>query len=164
MPSLIYQVNESTITFRASGGSAVFTPTSLAAGAGRQGALHDLGSADRARWFHWRAFTKFITTPVVGEIIRLYLKTSDGTNPDNDDGTGDAAVSAEDKLRNLHYIGRIVVDEASTTPTFVASSLIPIAISAQHVAPVWWNETADALSSTAADHGFDLLPVPDEIQ
>lgn len=164
MPNKIYQATESTITFRDSAGSAVFTCTSLASGAGRQSALYDLTTNDRSTKYAWRAFMKFATTPVVGEIIRIYLKTSDGTNPDNDDGTGDAAVSAEDKLRNLKFIGNIIVDEASTTPTFVASSDEPIQLPHKEVAVVFWNATADAFSSTAADHGFDLIPVPDEIQ
>jgi len=164
MPNLVYQVTETTITFRDTGGSATFTCTSVAAGAGRQSARYDLGTADRARRYAWRAFVKFATTPVVGEVVRVYLKTSDGTNPDNDDGTTDAAVSAEDKLRNLELIGNIVVDEASTTPTFVASSNEALELNHRYVSVVFWNDTADALSGTAADHGFDLIPVPDEIQ
>lgn len=162
MVTKVYVHEESAITWRNSGGTAVLTLTSVASGAGRQGALRDLGTAARARVYEWRAFVKFATTPVVGEVVKIYLKTSDGTNPDNDDGDTDAAVSAEDKLRNLHYIGSIVVDEASATPTFVGSKTVEI--NARYVAPVFWNATADALSATAADHGFNLKPVPDEIQ
>jgi len=84
------------------------------------------------------------------------LKTSDGSHIDNDDGTSDAAVSAEDKLKNLTYIGSITVDEASTTPEFVMSTRV--AIVARYVHVVFWNATADALSSTAADCGFVLNP------
>lgn len=162
MPNLIYVNEETPITWLASGGTALFTPTSLASGAGRQGALHDLGVAARAREYAWRAWVKFVTTPVVGEVIDIYIKTSDGTNPDNDDGTGDAAVSAEDKLKNLKWIGQIVVDEASTTPTFRASGTVYV--DHRYVAPVFWNATADALSATAADHGFQLTPIPMEVQ
>lgn len=162
MANLIYVNEETAITWRNSGGSNVLTLTSIAAGAGRQGALDDLGVAARSRRYAWRAYVKFATTPVVDEYVGIFLKTSDGTNPDNDDGTGDAAVSAEDKLKNLQFIGSILVDEASTTPTFVASGAVDI--EHRHVAPVFWNYTADALSSTAADHGFDLTPVPSEVQ
>ena len=163
MPNLVYNQPETTLTWRASGGTNVLTLTSLASGAGRQGALDDFGATTaRSRLYEWRFFCKFATTPVVGEVIRIYLKTGDGTHRDNDDGTGDAAVSAEDKLKNLALIGVLVVDEASTTPEFSASGVVEV--SAREVAPVIWNATADALSSTAGDHGFDLLPVPDEIQ
>ena len=40
----------------------------------------------------------------------MYLKTSDGSHPDNDDGTGDIALSAADKLRNIRQLGAIVID------------------------------------------------------
>jgi hypothetical protein len=100
-------------------------------------------------------------TRVVGEAVRVYLKTSDGTSPDNDDGTGDIAVSAADKLRNLRQIGAIVIDENAAVP-MVASGFIEVA--ARYVAPLFWNGTANSLSATAADFGFSLTPVPDEAQ
>jgi len=165
MANKVYQHDETAITWLASGGTNVLTLTSLTAGAGRQGALHDFGTAARAADYTWRLWCKFATTPVVQETIRVYWKTSDGTNPDNDDGTGDAAVSAEDKLLNLRYLGALTVDEASTTPTFVASGFLPRQWCApRHGAPVVFNKTADDLSSTAGDHGFHIVAVPPEIQ
>lgn len=162
MANLVYMNEESAITWEASGGTEPFTLTSLAADAGRQGDLYDFGVAARSRKFVWRARVQFATAPVVGETVRIYIKTSDGTYPDNDDGVSDAAVSAEDKLNNLYHIGNIVVDEAATGVTMVASG--EVELSARYVAPVFWNGTADALSSTASHHGFSLTPVPDEIQ
>ena len=164
MPSKLYVAPETAITWRASAGSAVLTLTSLAAGNGRQGAFHGLDvAASRSGWYSWRFFCVFATAPVVAELIKIYLKTSDGTNPDNDDGVSDAAVSAEDKLRNLDLIGIMEVDEASATPTFVASGS-GLWIPQADVAPVIWNGTADDLSSTASEHGFDLVPDPPENQ
>lgn len=157
MTSKAYALQESAITWLASGGSAVLTLTSLGAGAGRQGALYNFGASAQARLFEWRAWVKMATTPVVGETIDIYIKTSDGSHPDNDDGTGDAAVSAQDKLKNLKSIGSITIDEAATAPEFAASGYI--AIYSAYAAPVYWNATADALSSTAGDHGFSLTPV-----
>lgn len=162
MVSKVYQHDETAITWLASGGSKALTLTSLGAGAGRNGALNDFGTTARAREYAWRAFVQFATTPVIGERIDIYWKTSDGTHPDNDDGTGDVALSAEDKLRNLILLGSIIVDEASTTPEFVASGFMEVP--QRHGAPVFWNATADALSSTAADHGFTLTPIPLESQ
>lgn len=162
MANLIY-VNEATaITWLDTGGTAVLTLTSVAAGAGRQGALHDLGVAARSREYAWRAYLQMATTPVVGEIIDIYLKFSDGTHPDNDDGTGDLDVSAEDKLRNLHWIGKIVIDEAVANLEFTGSGVIEV--DHRYVAPVFFNRTADALTSTAAEHGFIMTPVPSEVQ
>lgn len=161
MANLIY-MNEETALEWSSTATNTLTLTSLATDAGRQGQLHDFGVAARSRLFAYRAWVKFNTAPVVGDRVDLYIKTSDGTHPDNDDGTGDAAVSAEDKLRNLHPIGSIIVDEASITPEMVRSGTIEI--SARHAAPVFFNKAADILGATATEHGFTLTPVPDEIQ
>ena len=60
----------------------------------------------------------------------IYLKTApDGANYDNDDGDGsDIAVSAEDKLKNLLYLGSIIVDQAAADVKMQASGLIEIAV------------------------------------
>jgi hypothetical protein len=160
--SKAYQKGEAPIVWDSVATDESLTLTSVAAGAGRQGALHDFGAMTtaRPREYNWRAWVKFATTPVVGEVIYIYWKSSDGTNPDNDDGTGDIAVSAEDKLKGLRILGMIIVDEASATPVFVANSPLPIELTHRHGGPVFWNATADNLSATATDHEFVLTPVP----
>ena len=140
-----------------------FDVDDIASGAGQQSAQHDFGVDPRARRFTWRAFVQFATAPVVGELVRIYLKTQDTVgHPDNDDGTGDAAVSAEDKLRNLRYIGSIVVDQAAINIEMVASG--DVEISQRYVQVVFWNATADAFTADNNENGFSLTPVPDEIQ
>lgn len=161
MANLIYQNEETAITWLSSGGTNLFTPTSLASSAGRQGAHYDFGVAARARRFVWRGWIKPGGTRVVGEIVEWYIKTSDGTHHDNDDGTGDIALSAADKLRNLKLIGICQIDENAAVE-MVASG--EIEISSRYVAPVIYNRTANSLSTTAADFGFSLTPVPDEVQ
>ena len=166
MPNLVYVNEEAAITWRDSGGTHVLTFKGLATVSGRQGATHDFGVAARARLFRWTFFCQFdtATAPIVGEVIRIYLKTGDGTNFDNDDGEGDLAVSNIDKLNNLHFIGALVVDEAVVDVHMQVSGLVEI--SSKEVIPVIWNATADTLDDDAAptNSGFDLVPVPDEIQ
>jgi len=159
--SLVYQDEEAAVTWLSTGGTEAFTPTSLGAAAGRQGAHHDFGAGARARRFAWRAWIKPGATRVVGEIIRIYLKTSDGTRHDNDDGTGDIAVSSVDKLRNLLQIGAIVIDENAAVEMVGSGE---VEISARYAAPIFWNATANSLSATAGDFGFSLTPVPDAVQ
>jgi hypothetical protein len=160
--SKVYMTPEAAVTWRNSGGTELFTCTSLGASAGRQGALHDFGTSARARRFTWRAWLKPGATRVVDEPIFLYLKTSDGSHPDNDDGTGDIAVSAENKLKNLGPpIGVIRIDEDAAVEMAASGE---IEMSHRYACPVMWNDSANALSSTAADFGFDMTPVPDEIQ
>lgn len=161
MANKVYQALETVITWLASGGTATFTPTSLAGTSGRQGAHHDLGTASAARRFGWRAWIKPGATRTVGDRIEVYLKTSDGTRHDNDDGTGDIAVSSVDKLNNLLWLGTILIDENAAVEMVKSGEVF---IPHRYCAPVFWNTSANALSSTAADFGFSLTPVPDEVQ
>ena len=149
---------ETAVTFRSSTGTVVHTLTSLGTGTGRQSAQHDFTDSARPFMYRWRAWAQLTGTPVVGETIDYYYKSglTASTILDNDDGTGDIAVSAENKLKNLHYIGSIVVDEAVDVE-FVASGTI--AIYERFVNIVAWNATANALSATALDMGFSLTPI-----
>ncbi|KKN04067.1 hypothetical protein LCGC14_1101340 [marine sediment metagenome] len=169
MTAKAYQIGESDITWLDTGGSAVLTLTSLAAGAGRQGARYDLGAITtaRAHLFDWWFFMQFATAPVVGETIDIYWKGyhQSGSHAMNDDGNSDAAVSAEDKLKNLWYLDSLVVDEANVTPEFAtAQQGDPIWIPHRYGMPVIWNRTANAFSATAAEHGFILTPVIPQAQ
>ena len=161
MPTKVYQHDESAITWQSASGTELLTPTSLASGAGRQGAYHDFGTSARARRFNARARIVPGGTRVVGEVIDIYFITSDGNHPDNDDGTGDIAVSSIDKLRNLTPIGQIQIDENAAVKMVWSGD---VEISARYGAPLFWNRTANTLSATATDYGFQLTPVPDEIQ
>ncbi len=169
MTAKAFQIGLSDITWLDSGGSAVMTLTSLGAGAGRQGARHDFGviTDARAHLFDWVFFMQFATAPVVDEVIDVYWKGyhQAGSHAMNDDGDGDAALSAEDKLKGLKYLGSLIVDEASLTPEFTAfSDGDPLWIPHRYGMPVIWNASADAFSSTAAEHGFILTPVVPQAQ
>jgi len=166
MTAKAYQIGEADVTWLDTGGSELLTLTSLGAGAGRQGALHDFGvmTTARSQDFIWRFFMQFATIPVVDEIIEIYWKSSDGTHPDNDDGTGDIPLSNIDKLKNLLYLGSLTVDEASLTPEFAIGSGTVVQLPHRFGAPVIFNATQDAFSSTASEHGFLLTPVPLQAQ
>lgn len=163
MTSRTFQIGASDITWLASGGTNLLTLTNLGADAGRQGARHDFGAIGTARehLFSWWFFMQFATNPVVDETVDIYWKaySQDGLHALNDDGDTDAAVSAEDKLKNLIYLGSLVVDEASSTPEFATGNHgDPIWLPHRYGMPVIWNATADAFSATAAEHGFILTP------
>jgi len=171
MANLIYRNRETTLWFVPAGATqaedAVFEVDSLGTLAGRQSAQLDLGEGAVSAMYEWRAFVQFATAPVIDETVDIYIKTAGDdsaatTHPDNDDGVGDAAVSAEDKLKNLHYIGSIVVDEAVADVEMVASGTVYI--TARAIQVVFWNATADALTADENENGFMLSPVPDEIQ
>jgi hypothetical protein len=153
---------ETPITFKESGGTVTFTPKNTATAAGRISARHDLGAAARASLYEWRARTKVQAAPTVGNVLEIYLATSDGTVADGNQGTSDAAFSAADKRRNLHYVGQVVMDKNDATEVFQASGFLTIV--ARYVSVVWWNGTGQSLTNVAGDHEFILTPVPDEVQ
>ena len=139
----------------------------LASAAGRQSAQCDLGEGAVSALYEWRAFVQFATTPVLNERVDFYLKTAGSSasataHPDNDDGMGEGAVSSINKLKNLHYLGSIVVDEAVADIEMVASGEVVILARAFNV--VVWNASADGLTNDVDENGFMLSPVPMEIQ
>jgi hypothetical protein len=166
MANKIYQIPETTLWFvpatATQAEDAAFEVHNLASGAGRQSAQHDLGASARADRYAWRAFVQFATAPVVGEVVRIYIKRSDGTHPDNDDGTSEGAVSAEDKLKNCQHIGSIIVDEAVADVEMVASG--EISLPHRYFQVIVWNGTADALTNDVDENGFNLTPIPMEAQ
>lgn len=171
MPNLIYRNREATKWFVPAAATqaedAAFEVAALANNAGRQSAPIDLGEGAVARLYEWRGFVQCQATPAVGSVIRIYLKTEGSSasatvHPDNDDGVTEGAVSAENKLRNLHLIGSIVVDEAAADTEFVASGLVEIVGRAVQV--VFWNASGAVLTTDVNESGFMLSPVPDEIQ
>ena len=166
MANAIKQNAGTVTTWKDSGGTLVLTFKGLATGVGRQGATKDFGVAAVTTRFNWRCMVHFdtATTPVVGETVDIYLKTGDGTNWDNDDGEGDIALSNTDKLKNLHFLGSIVVDEAAVDVPMSASGTIEI--TAREIAPVIVNSTADTLDDDASptDSLFEITEMDLEIQ
>jgi hypothetical protein len=175
MANLIYRNRETTKWFVPASASqaedAAFEVHNLAAGAGRQSAQIDLGESAVSRLYEWRAFVQFADTPVLGEVVGIYLKTAGSgssatAHPDNDDGTTEGAMTAVsgtvDKRLNLHLLGTIVVDEQVANTEMVASGIVEIGARAIQV--VFHNATADALTNDVDENGFMLSPVPDEVQ
>lgn len=168
MPSLVYRLQETAQLWKASPSAPDLglTLTSLANQTLRQGARWDrwagAGSAVALpELYSWRAWIKVATTPTIGQLVTLYLATSDGTHTDGDLGTADATINIE-RRRNATPIGAIEIDEASTTREFSNSGLI--LIEPRYVIPLVLNESGVALSSTATDHGFVLRPFSLQIQ
>ena len=139
----------------------------LAAAAGRQSAHWDRGHAARPWAYEWRGFLQFADVPVLTETVDFYLKWS-GTSasatahPDNDDGTGESAVSALAKVSNLKYLGSVVVDEAAANVEMSASGIV--VVGSRGVNVVVWNASADALANDVDECGFYMTPLPDQIQ
>lgn len=162
MANKIYIDPEAAITFKASGGTVLFTPTSVANNAGRISTQWDRGAGAVPSRYIWRAHTKFAAALAVPASLEIYFATSDGTDVDGNQGTTDAAFSAADKRRNLQFVGTINADSTSNGEVQIASGVVEIF--ARYVSVVWWNAMGQALTGTAGDHTFSLTAVPDEVQ
>ncbi len=164
MSNYIKLHSETPITFKSSGGTAVFSPASVANAAGRISDQADLGSGARSRLYRWSAKTKCQATPTLNALIRVYLVCADDTTDlDGGAGTTDAAFATEALLKNLQYIGNIIIDAAGTG-AMKASSMNAIEITSRYVSVVWWNASGATLDATGSNHQFTLTPVADEIQ
>lgn len=163
---LIHSLEGTHVKWADSGADLVLTFKGLATTAGRQGAVKNFGTTARPIKHRWVCSVHFdtATAPVVGETVDIYWKSGDGTDFDNDDGTGDAALSSTDKLKNLLFLGSIVVDEAAADVPMQASGIIWI-MGSQGM-PVIHNNTADTLDDDTAptDSFFELIPLPSQAQ
>jgi hypothetical protein len=169
MANKVYINPETLLSFGSEGtDDADWSTESITNNAGRQSAMYDLGVGPRALRYAFRFYTQFQATPTLGAALRVYMKTAGPedsatpAHPDNDDGTGDAAVSAIDKLNNLHHIGSVIVDEAAANVEMVVSGIIEIPN--RHVGFVFWNASGATVTTDVAETKLELVPLPDEIQ
>lgn len=163
MANKVYQNDETTISFGDEvGDDVVWTNASMATGSQDQSAQADLGAAPRATRYRWRFYCQCVATPTVGNVLTLYLKTSDGTHADNDDGTSDGAVSSSDKLRNLKPLGYVECDEAAANVEFGASGVVEIYD--RYVQVVADQQLGANLTSDDTECKFLLTPIPPEVQ
>jgi len=162
MATKVYIAREAPVVWSDSAGDLVLTLNALGVGAGRIGARKDLGAASTSYQYSWRFTCQFDDEPVVGETINLYLCTSDGTRPDGELGVADAALAAEDKMKNLYHIGNLIVDVATKEIDFTSSGVCTIPT--RYVSPVVWNNTVDVLENVNDVSEFTLTPIPFESQ
>jgi hypothetical protein len=161
MVSKAYVARETPVVWSDTGTPAM-TLNELTAGAGQVGAQKDFGAGSTAQEYSWRLTVQFDTEPIVGETVDVYLSTSDGAEEDGQVGVINAALSAEDKLSNLMFLGSLVVDVATIDIDFTASGVC--SISTRYVCPVIFNNTQESLQATNDTGEFTLTPIPMEAQ
>lgn len=159
----IYSTSETAITFgdSAQTPSATITLSALASGAGRISARYDRGAGAHAAIYKWRCSFQWTGTNVVGEGAEVYISTSDGTNPDSELGTADAALVTA-KRNNLLYIGSVVADQTTTATTTTGSGLVYVPD--RYFATAVWNAASIAFVTSTSVHHCSFIPWPQEIQ
>lgn len=160
MANEILVKNGTSKTFKASGGDATFTPTSLANGAGRISAVLDL-STPRAGRYRLMVQTDFGTAPTAGAVMEVYIvRSDDNTTRDGAFGSSDAAVSDGDFRAQCLFVGNFIADNS----TVGQAQSFEFETGARYISLLWWNAAGQALSSTAGDHIGTLTPIITEIQ
>ena len=108
-------------------------------------------------------YSQFQATPTLKLALDVHSRTSDGTSPDNDDGTGDVALSSSDKLNNLDFVRSMLVDEAAANIVTVISGTIRD-LNERHVGFTGENNSGATINATDSNTQLSLSPMPDQIQ
>ena len=158
----IYETPGTVVSFKETAGNVTITPKNEGAGKGRISNQWDRTSGSQPARYKWRMRTRWAATAASGDALRIYLVTSDGTNPDATLSASDAELTSETPLvYNAQFIGTVLsvaVDqvEVSSGVCLIHDRYVQLAV---------WNASATkALTNTAADHIFTLTPIPDDIQ
>lgn len=158
-----YVARETSIQFTDSSGDIALTLNNLAAGAARISTQKDLGAGSTPGLFTVRGVMEFDSAPAQGEVVDIYISTSDGTDPDGQEGVTDAAVGDVGSLDNMMFVGSVVCTTATVDHQFTASFTVPI--STRYYSIVVYNRSAaDNLQATANTSWVIVTPVPPEIQ
>ncbi len=166
MPNLVYVARETAkaVVWQDTAGDLAMTLNNLSGGGGaaRIGAQKDWGAGSTSEWYNWRLTLQFETPPVIGETVEIYLSTSDGTDPDGQEGVINAPIGNINSLKNMQHIGGLVVTSTDAAHPMTKSGVCRI--TTRYVSPVIHNNTADNLQATNDTGEFTLTPIPMEGQ
>ena len=112
-----YADTANAITFKDSGGSAVFTLQNLAYGSGRVSAQYDRGTGAKPCLYEVLAVMQWEDNPAAADAARVSVVDHDGTLIPGTLGTADAAVTIEAKLTQGNNYQTAVSAEAATGST-----------------------------------------------
>ena len=148
--------------WKSSGGDETITLTSLGSGAGRVGDQWDFGTTPKLYRVSLRVELG-ASTSLKGEGVQLYLARAPNgfsTQTEGEVGASDAALSDEDNLQNMLFIGAARVDDEADATAQLNASFI-FALAERYGSPVVWNATSDALSATAGNHEIRIEDIRD---
>lgn len=160
MANKIYTAAESAITFGDSSQTVVLAMQNLAANTGVIGAELDRGAGSLASRFRLRGSFQKGVAGVVGQVIRIFIFTSDGTNRDGLVGTSGALT--ENQALNAFLTLPVIVNTTSTSVRINQSFVVEIPFRYISVGVI--NSTTGLLLNSANACVISLTPIPDEIQ
>jgi hypothetical protein len=163
MATKIYYNPESAITFKSSGGSALFTIKALGSGAGRQATIYDRGAGAKPALAKVEVMMKYSTSPALSAVTRVYLYAAENAPTHIDNGSVDTAIATETLISSNfgNPIGQNVANAALIGP-FYSSHIV--AILGRYVAVALWNATAVIVDGTDNTSDVIVTFMPDESQ
>ena len=138
-----------------------WTLSALASGAGRISARFDKGSGAQPALWELKCRLQLTGTNVVGASVEFYISPSDGTNPDGEIGTADAALTT-DKRRDLTLAGVLVVDQTTTNTTMTRS--FQVYVPNRYFSLGVWNATTLPFKTDTAVHRCTATPMVPQMQ
>lgn len=162
--NLVYVEREAAIAFQDTAGDITLTLNALGDNEARISAQKDLGGTTNAEYYEVRAVIEWDAAPIAGETCDIYIVTSNGTDPDGQGGTSDAAFPLVN-LVNANYVGSVVAHTAAADTQFTASFITRI--TTRYFSVVVHNNAqtaADNLQATNDTSWVIVTPIPPELQ
>lgn len=160
--NLIKYSPQTATLFTASGGDITFTlGDAVDFGNGQVSNQLDRGTGDLPSRYKWEATIKWVATPALGDICRIYLYAAQKSSSAVD-LTGDGDVTPETKFGNFALIGQVICTVAADQ-AFYGSGIVEIY--GRYVNLGVWNASGTVdLNATANACGITLTPIPDAVQ
>jgi len=158
----IYVTPGTATTFKDANGDVVFTlKDAVDLGNGQVSNQWDRGAGSLPARYKWEATIKWVATPALGDVVRLYLYAAQKANTAVD-LTGDGDVTPETKFGNFALIGQVICTVAADQ-AFYASGIIEIY--GRYVNLGVWNASATKdLNATSEACAITFTAMPDDIQ
>ena len=152
------------ITFQDSGGSVTWTTNGIATTAGRISARADLTNP-HSPWYTLTCTFRMNVAGTVGQRVEYYLAWSNGTHPDAELGTADAAITntnAPNNILNMKPALTVIVDKTTANTDITGSALVNIPT--QYVQVVLINQMTIQMQVSPNVNICSLTPAPLEQQ
>jgi len=163
MANKVYHAPETAIKFSDTNGDIVLTLNDLAhTTGGRISARKDRGAGSQPALYKWRAVMQWEDDPAATDYAEIYISESDGTIPDGNVGTADAALTAA-QASNCDPIGQVKAEAATGSTNRIASGLVEIYDRYFSIGVLNKSTTKNLKNSDDVSYVI-LTPVPPEIQ
>ena len=163
MPNKIYISRETPIKFVDAGGTITLGLSGLDIDTARISDRYDQGAGSTASDFTIRATVSYANAPILGEVVDIWISTSDGAEEDGQLGIIDANVSDNNLLKNCIFVGSIVLTAITTDQT---ASFI-VRIPTRYFSIIVHNRAVtagDTLTASTSASFVTVTPIPYEIQ